>query len=278
MGILYLVPTPIGNLEDMTFRAVNVLKSVAIIAAEDTRTTKKLLNAYEIDSKMLAYHEHNKEQVGRQIVRELGDGDVALVSDAGTPGISDPGFELVNQALAAGVEVVALPGATAFVPALVASGLPTDKFVFLGFLPKKKNARNKVWEEIRQDGKTLIFYESPYRLGEFLREAFDELGDRQACVAREVSKKYETYYRSRLVNLVEELADEKLPGEVVVIVSGASKSEGVWSEEKVREEIARLLEAGEGVLTTSKELVQVSGWRKKQIYEIALEIKKSHEA
>ncbi len=221
MAKLYLVPTPIGNLEDITLRAIRILKEVRLILAEDTRTTSVLLNRYEIKTPVIPYHQHNEHHVTPQIVDRIANGeDIAIVTDAGTPGISDPGFLLVRACVAQGVAVECLPGATAFVPALVNSGIPCNSFCFEGFLPPKKG-RNKKMEELKGETRTMIFYESPYRLIKALEQFSEAFGaDRKASVSRELSKMHEETARGTLAELVEHFKSKTIKGEIVIIVAG----------------------------------------------------------
>jgi len=221
MAKLYLVPTPIGNLEDITLRAIRILKEVRLILAEDTRTTSVLLNRYEIKTPVIPYHQHNEHHVTPQIVDRIANGeDIAIVTDAGTPGISDPGFLLVRACVAQGVAVECLPGATAFVPALVNSGIPCNSFCFEGFLPPKKG-RNKKMEELKAETRTMIFYESPYRLIKALEQFSEAFGaDRKASVSRELSKMHEETARGTLAELVEHFKSKTIKGEIVIIVAG----------------------------------------------------------
>src|SRR5690625_3495061 len=191
-GSLYIVPTPIGNLDDITLRALNTLKSSSIIAAEDTRNTQKLLNHFEINSSLISYHEHNKQKRGQEILERLKKGEqVSLVSDAGMPAISDPGFELIQTSIQADHPVVVLPGANAALCALIGSGLSTKEFLFYGFLPRKKTEKKAELERLHPLKSTIIFYESPYRLKETLEVIFDQLGDRQITIDRELTKRFE---------------------------------------------------------------------------------------
>lgn len=221
MGKLYIVPTPIGNLEDMTFRAVRVLKEADVILAEDTRTSSVLLRHYDIHTPLRAHHKNNEHKTVEGIVRELEGGAVmALVSDAGTPGISDPGFMLSRACRAAGIEVECLPGPTAFVPAMVASGLPCDRFVFEGFLPVKKGRSTRL-AELAEDPRTVIIYESPLRLERTLRQLAEAFGpDRKAAVAREISKLHEENRPGTLAELAEHYALNKARGEIVIVIEG----------------------------------------------------------
>jgi 16S rRNA (cytidine1402-2'-O)-methyltransferase len=220
VGTLYLVATPIGNLADITHRALQVLKDVDLIACEDTRHTHKLLQHYGIITKMISYHEHNEQQRTAELVDLLKQGsDVAVVSDAGTPSISDPGFRLVRAAIENEVTVVPVPGPSALISALVAAGLPTDEFFFAGFLPSRSNARRARLDELRTVPGTLIFYEAPHRLATTLKDAYEVLGEREAVVARELTKLHEEIRRGRLSELVEHYANVENPrGEIVVLI------------------------------------------------------------
>jgi len=218
-GTLYLVATPIGNLADITHRAIQVLREVALIACEDTRHTRKLLQHYGIDAKTISYHEHNEQQRARELIESLKDGiDVAIVSDAGTPAISDPGFRLVRAAIENGITVVPVPGPSALISALVAAGLPTDEFFFGGFLPARSSARRTRLSELRAVPGTLIFYEAPHRLAASLQDAYEVLGEREAVVARELTKLHEEIKRGRLSELVEHFAKVEPRGEIVLLI------------------------------------------------------------
>ncbi len=221
-GILYIVPTPVGNLADMTYRAVEVLSSADLILAEDTRTSGVLLQHYNIKGKLISYHKFNEHQKVEEIKSRIMDGaNVALVSDAGTPGISDPGFLLSRECAAQGIEVQTLPGATACIPALVSSGLPCDRFCFEGFLPQKKG-RASVLESLRAESRTMVFYESPYRLVKTLEQFGDVFGpDRECCVSREISKLYETHHRGTLNELLNYFHENEPKGEIVIVLAGA---------------------------------------------------------
>jgi len=219
-GTLYLVATPIGNLADITHRALQILKDVDLIACEDTRHTQKLLQHYGINTKTVSYHEHNEQQRTAQLVDQLMQGsDIAVVSDAGTPSISDPGFRLVRAAIESDVPVVPVPGPSALISALIATGLPTDEFFFAGFLPSRSNARRTRLNELRAVPGTLIFYEAPHRLATTLRDAYEILGERDAAVARELTKFYEEIKRGRLSELSSYFEDnDKARGEIVVLI------------------------------------------------------------
>ena len=224
MSKLYLVPTPVGNLEDMTFRAVNVLKSVDCILAEDTRTSAVLMKHYGISTPLVSHHKFNEHKTSEGVAeRILGGENIALVTDAGTPGISDPGFLLVRTCVEKGVEVECLPGATAFVPALVNSGLPCERFSFEGFLPQKKGKNKKV-QELSEEERTMIFYESPFRLVKTLELFVQYFGEeRQACVSREISKIHEENFRGTLKECIEHFSQKDVKGEIVIVVEGKNR-------------------------------------------------------
>ena len=220
-GKLYFVPTPVGNLKDMTFRAVEILKEVDVILAEDTRNSGILLKHYEIETPMRAYHMHNEHQATDDIVRQLNDGQqIALITDAGTPGISDPGYFLAKACVDHQILIECLPGATAFVPALVVSGLPNNEFTFVGFLPVKKGRKTKI-ESLINEKNTLIFYESPHKISRTLKDLSENFGaDRRASLSREISKKFEETLRGTLAELTEITEKRNLKGEMVLIVEG----------------------------------------------------------
>lgn len=222
MGTLYIIPTPVGNMEDMTFRAIRILKEVDIILAEDTRTSGVLLKHFGIENRLMSHHKFNEHETSASVVERLRGGqNIALISDAGTPGISDPGFYLVREAAKAGIEVFTLPGATAFVPALVTSGMPCDRFAFEGFLPQKKGRQTKM-ESLRHEQRTMIFYESPRRLVKTLTQMAEIFGgDRPACVCREISKIHEDCQRGTLSSLASHFTEQEPRGEIVLIVGGA---------------------------------------------------------
>ena len=224
MSLLYIVPTPVGNLEDITLRAIRILKEADLILAEDTRTTRVLMKHYDIKNQLMSHHKFNEHASAHGIVERLKAGQtIALVSDAGTPGISDPGFLLVREAVAAGIEVQTLPGATAFVPALVSSGLPDDRFCFAGFLPQKKGRTTRL-EQLKDESRTMIFYESPYRLVKTLQQFAEIFGDgRQVSVAREISKIHEESVRGTLAEVVQHFQDNEPRGEIVIVLAGKAQ-------------------------------------------------------
>lgn len=220
-GKLYLVPTPIGNLEDITQRALRVLGEVDLVACEDTRTTGQLLFHYGIKKKLISYHEYNERRQAGSLANEIAEGkSVAVVTDAGTPGISDPAYRIVRASIDAGIEVIALPGASALLPALTASGLPTDRFHYEGFLSPKTSARKRRIEELRDYKHTLVFYESPHRLVKCLEDMREVLGDRPVCVAREISKKFEEFSRGTLSEVIGSFKSRAVKGEIVIVVAG----------------------------------------------------------
>ncbi len=223
-GTLYVVPTPVGNLEDITLRAIRVLKEVDLILAEDTRNTGILLKHLNINKPLKSYHQHNEHNTTNEIINLIQSGkNIALVSDAGTPGISDPGFLLIRECVSSGINIIVLPGPTALIPALVASGLPCDNFLFMGFLPQKKGRQSKL-KELEVETRTMVFYESPFRLVKFLKELSAILGNnRKACVSREISKLFEEHRRGELSELVNYFENKGVKGEIVIVVEGKNK-------------------------------------------------------
>jgi len=233
MGTLYIVPTPVGNMEDMTFRAIRILKEVDVVLAEDTRTSGILLNHFDIKNHLLSHHKFNEHGTSAAIVERLQAGqNVALISDAGTPGISDPGFFLVREAVRAGIEVQTLPGATAFVPALVSSALPCDRFAFEGFLPQKKGRQTKL-QALKDEERTMIFYESPYRLVKTLQQFAEVFGpERRVSVCREISKIHEESVRGTLTEVASHFQEHEPKGEIVIVVAGADTKETKETKQK----------------------------------------------
>ncbi|HEX9206109.1 MAG TPA: 16S rRNA (cytidine(1402)-2'-O)-methyltransferase [Candidatus Deferrimicrobiaceae bacterium] len=265
VGKLYVVATPLGNLEDITFRAVRVLREVDVIACEDTRRTVKLLNRNEIRTPMAVLHDYNKARAGAAILRRLREGrNVALVSDAGTPAISDPGYELVRDAVASGIPVEVIPGPSALISALVVSGLPTDRFAFEGFLPNRPARRRKALSALAGETRTMIFYESPQRVAAFLSDASETLGERRACIVRELTKVHEEILRGTLPELAAEMARrEAVLGEITVVVAGAPKTVELSVEETVR---AALSEAEGSSRDLAKEIAERTGLSRKEVY------------
>lgn len=225
-GILYLVPTPIGNLDDITKRALDLLNAVDIIACEDTRHSGTLLKNFGISKKLIAYHDFNESARSGQLATLLDEGkSVAVITDAGSPGISDPAYRVVRAAIESNIEIVPLPGPTALIPALTASGLPTDRFFFEGFLSHKSAARRKRLEELKDFPHTILFYESPYRIEKALTDMHQILGDRAACLAREISKKFEEFIRGTLSEIIADIQKRPRKGEMVVVVGGRPKKD-----------------------------------------------------
>lgn len=224
-GQLYIVPTPIGNLEDITLRAINILKVVDYILAEDTRTSLFLLKHLQVEKQLRSYHQHNEHKIVQEIVSDLNSGkNIALVSDAGTPGISDPGFLLIRECIAEGVKVTTLPGPTAFVPALVNSGFPCNEFSFYGFLPQKKGRQTKL-KQLALEQKTFILYESPFRLVKLLEELKEFVGERRASVSRELTKLFEENKQGTFTELIAYFSSKTVKGEIVVVVEGVSSKQ-----------------------------------------------------
>ena len=272
MGILYIVATPIGNLEDITLRALRILKEVSLIAAEDTRTSRVLTNHFEIKTPMTSYHEHNKLSKLDQIYDALALGDVALISDAGTPGISDPGYELIQGAIERDITVVPIPGANAVITALVASGLPTDEFLYIGFLPRKSKALKDRLTELSTRTETMITYESPHRLTDTLSAIIEVMGaEHQVCVAREITKKFEEFFRGTAQDAYNHFSAENPRGEVTLLIAGATVSNEAWTEARVKAELQTRLDGGESMSRASKALAKLSGWRKGDIYSLGID-------
>ncbi|MHB2150438.1 16S rRNA (cytidine(1402)-2'-O)-methyltransferase [Calditrichota bacterium LG25] len=222
-GVLYMVSTPIGNLADITYRAVHILKNVDLIAAEDTRTSSVLLKHYQITTPMRSYHSYNLKRETPRLIALLKEGQsIALISDAGTPGISDPGFHLARACIDAGIRIVPIPGPSALVTALVASGLPSHRFVFEGFLPQKKGRKTRI-EQLCHEERTIVLYESPHRVQKTVAQLLKEMGDRQVVMARELTKKFEDFFRGTLSELAAHLQTKAVKGEIVLIVEGLSK-------------------------------------------------------
>jgi 16S rRNA (cytidine1402-2'-O)-methyltransferase len=269
MGTLYLVATPIGNLEDMSPRAVRILREAILIAAEDTRHTGKLLKHFQIETQLTSYFEHNKLNKLDFILDKLSQGDVALVSDAGSPAINDPGYELVKAALVSNYDVRPVPGPSAPVAALTVSGLPTDSFLYLGYLPHKTSERHRRLEEVQSQPYTLIFLESPYRIVESLEDILSILGDRKVCVAREMTKMFEEFWRGDVQGAVEYFKSQPPRGEFTLVVEGKTKYEkGLWTEDALRAAIERELKNEKSAKEISVELAAQSGWSKKEVYRL----------
>lgn len=270
-----MVATPIGNLEDITLRALAVLRSADLVAAEDTRKTAQLLSRHGITKPLVSYHDHNERRRTPELLQRLQQGaSIALVSNAGTPGISDPGYRLVSAAAAAGLRIVPVPGATAAAAALSASGLPTDAFVFVGFLPRKAGKRLTQIKALASEARTVILYESPQRIVALVAELRQTLGDRQAVLARELTKIHEEFIRDRLSGILEALqARPEVKGECTLLLSGAEPQESLpWDE--AREDIRRALASPAGGLSElARELAHTHGLPRKAVYAEAMRIK-----
>lgn len=269
MSTLYLVATPIGNLEDITLRALRLLGQVRLIAAEDTRQTRKLLEHYGITTPTISYHEHNKIARLDEVLSALVRGDVALVSDAGTPGLSDPGLELVRAALGAGHAVSPLPGPAAPIAALVSSGLPTDAFVYLGYLPRREVERRRLIESLAHEKRTLLAFEVPHRLVDSLGDLADLLGDdRPAAVCRELSKVHEEIMRGTLAEARRRFEAAPPRGEITLVIGGAPEA-ARWSEAAVRAALDQRTASGESRSQASREVARQSGWTRREVYRLA---------
>lgn len=273
-GTLYIVGTPIGNLEDMTVRAVRILQTVDLIAAEDTRHTGKLLHHFQIKTPQISYHEHNRMIRVPELVAKLQQGlAIALVSDAGMPGISDPGYELVKACAEGGFTVVPIPGASAVIAALSASGLPSDRFIFEGFLPAKSQARRTHLESLQSESRTIVFYESPHRLRATLQDLADVLGgDRKITLARELTKLHEEFWRGTTAEAIELHTKREPQGEYTIVVAGAEVVKVVLSESALRSELQSLLDQGISRSDASRQLAQQTSLPRRQIYQLALSL------
>lgn len=276
-GILYLCATPIGNLEDITFRVIRILKEVDLIAAEDTRHSIKLLNHFEIKTPMTSYHEFNKVEKAKYLVELLLTGqNIALVTDAGTPGISDPGEELVRQAYAAGIEVTSLPGACAAVTALTLSGMSTRRFCFEAFLPSDKKERQRILEELKAETRTIIIYEAPHRLLKTLKELIDTFENRNVTIIKELTKKHETVWQTTLSEAVDTFNMQEPKGEYVLVIEGRSVKEmeeeiqDQWGKMALNEHMQIYLDRGMNKKEAMKAVAKDRGVSKREIYQILL--------
>ena len=270
-GILYIVATPIGNLEDITLRAIRTLKEADVIAAEDTRHTQALLKHFAINTPLTSYHEHNERaKTGELVTRLAGGESIALVSDAGTPAISDPGYRLVVAAIGAGIRVIPIPGPSALIAALSAGGLPTDGFDFRGFLPARKQERRSKLQELRGGRSTIVFYETPHRLKESLDDIREIFGDRRMILAREVTKLHEEFLRGRISEVIGKVREREVRGEMTLVIEGCSDSD-VTSEEALREEIDKLKGEGMRVKEIAEIVGEKYGYSKREIYRLAVQ-------
>ena len=280
-GTLYMCATPIGNLEDMTFRAVRILQEVDLIAAEDTRNSIRLLQHFDIHTPMTSYHEYNKVEKARQLVEKLKEGlNIALITDAGTPGISDPGEELVRQCYASGIAVTSLPGPAACITALTVSGLGTRRFCFEAFLPAEKKERSRILEDLKRETRTMIIYEAPHHLLRTMKELKEVLGDRKVTVCRELTKKYEEIAPVILSQAIERFSIEEPRGEFVLVIEGRAVEEMIREEQKVWEELSieehmeRYLSLGMDKKQAMKEVAKDRGISKREVYqELLLSLK-----
>jgi len=273
VGTLYLVATPIGNLEDITQRAIRTLRDVGCIAAEDTRHTRKLLEVYQIETPLISYHEHSKPTRIDQLLAELETGDVALVSDAGTPGLSDPGFRLVRAALDAGHTISPIPGPSAPIAALVVSGLPADSYIYVGYLPRRAPERRSLLESLAGERRTLILFEVPHRLQSALEDMISVFGaERPAAVCRELTKVHEEVLRGSLQKIRDHFAEVEPRGEFTLVIGGAPKG-GRWAMDKVREEAAHRLSGGISPSQAAREIALESGWPRREVYQLIMEEK-----
>jgi 16S rRNA (cytidine1402-2'-O)-methyltransferase len=272
MSTLYLVATPIGNLEDITLRGLRILQEVSLIAAEDTRRARILAQRYEIDTPITSYYEANKLAKLETLLDSLSHGDVALISEAGTPGLSDPGYELVRAAIARGVPVVPVPGPSAPVTALVISGLPTDRFLYLGFLPRRRSERRQLLADVAGHPVTLIAFEAPHRLRGSLADIEAALGNRQVAICRELTKLHEQVWRGTVSDARAYFTDVEPRGEFTLVLAGAAARDERWGEQEVRAALADLLAHGTSRSSAARQIAKASGWRKDDVYRLSLEM------
>lgn len=272
-GSLYIVATPIGNLEDISFRAVQILQTVAAIAAEDTRHTGKLLHHFQIKTPQISYHQHNTQTRTPELIGRLQTGqDLALVSDAGMPGISDPGVELVQACVEAGIAVIPIPGANAAIAAIVASGLPCDRFCFEGFLPSKSKARQQRLQNLATESRTIILYEAPHRLRQTLQDLAEQVGDdRQIVLARELTKRFEEFWRGTLQAAMAHYENNEPKGEFTLVLAGAEVGQTLPSETALRAELQELLAQGWSKSRASRQLAEKHAMSRRQIYQLTLD-------
>ncbi len=275
-GKLYICGTPIGNLDDITFRAVKTLENVDLIAAEDTRRTEQLLNHFKIDNKLTSYHEHNEREKAKKLIAELKDGyDIALVSDAGMPGISDPGLILIKEAIKVNIEIIPVPGPTALIPALVVSGIQTDKFSFFGFVPKKGKEREEFIEELINEEKTSIFYESPYRVKKIFEDLSEKIPERKAALVREITKIHEEKIYGTVNEIIKKIESKEIKGEIVVVIEGRTKEDldiESWTDIGILEHVQLFMENGYTKKEAIKEVAEIRDIQKKKVYKEAIQI------
>ncbi|HXV97448.1 MAG TPA: 16S rRNA (cytidine(1402)-2'-O)-methyltransferase [Anaerolineae bacterium] len=277
MGTLYLVATPLGNLEDITLRSLRILREVSLIATEDTRTTGQLMKHFEIRCPLVSYYEHNKVTRLERVLEALAEGDVALVSEAGTPLISDPGYELVRAAIERGFKVISIPGPSALTAALPASGLPLDRFLFLGFLPRKAGERRRLLAEVKSQKATLVFFEAPHRLRDTLTDMIDILGaDRPVAAGRELTKLHEEIWRGTLAEARREWEQREPRGEFTLVVGGAPPALN-WDQAQVKTALSEALAGGGSLTDAARQIAIQSGWGRREIYALAQKLKKAKE-
>jgi 16S rRNA (cytidine1402-2'-O)-methyltransferase len=271
VGTLYVVGTPIGNLEDISLRALRILGEVDLIAAEDTRRTRKLLTRYEIQTPLISYHEHNKLTKLDELLNTLQQKDVALVSEAGMPGLSDPGCELIEASIARGILVVPVPGPSALITALVVSGLPTDSFLYLGFLPRRQKERRQLLASVAGERRTLVAFEAPHRLLASLADLRDVLGNRRMALARELTKLHEEVWRGSISQALAHFEENPPRGEFTLVIEGAKEERVAWDEGQVREALAELLAEGVERKEAVKAVSELADWPKREVYKLALQ-------
>ncbi len=270
-GILYLVGTPIGNLNDISQRALNILKNVSLVACEDTRRTKKIMNKFDISNKLMSFNKHNSSIKIPKIVKDLKEGkSIAIVSDAGMPGICDPGEDIARSVKSEGIDIICVPGACAAITALVSSGLPSSSFVFEGFLPKKQIDREKILLEISKNEKTTVIYESPKRLRKLLKELFESCGgDREIIVARELTKRFEEHIGKNIYDAMNFFREREVIGEITIVIKGISKERDfVFNKTDLRKDLKELIKAGLSLSAASKYLAKKNGIKKSLIYNM----------
>jgi len=269
-GILYIVGTPIGNLNDISQRALNILQNVSLIACEDTRQTKKIMNKFNISNKLISFNKHNSLTKIPKIVEDLKEGkSIAIVSDAGMPGICDPGEDIARSVKSEGIDMICVPGACAAITALVSSGLPSSSFVFEGFLPKKKIDREKILLEISKNEKTTIIYESPKRLSKLLKELLEFCGgDREIMVARELTKKFEEHVGNNINNVIEFFRDKDIIGEITIVIKGIRKTDLNPNKSIIKTDLKDLINAGLSLSAASKYLAKKNGLKKSEVYKL----------
>ncbi len=272
MPALYVVATPIGNLEDITLRAIRILKEVKLIAAEDTRKTRKLLSAYAIKTPTTSYHEHNKLTKLDYVLGVLEHDDVALVSDAGTPGISDPGYELISAVIKNNKRVIPIPGPSVLISAAVVSGLPTDSFCYMGFLPHRSGDRRRLLQTRNEEKSTLVLFESPHRITAALGDILEILGDRRCAVCREMTKIHEEVFRGTVSEAAKHFTNPR--GEFTIVIAGAAKSRGLAPDEEIEKSLRRLRTAGLTGREALQELAASTGRTKKELYKVWIKINK----